>query len=73
MMKQNQFPTNWDEQRVQRVLAHYETQTEDEAVAEDEAAFENQSATFMEIPEDLLPIVRELIAQHQANQELQIR
>ncbi len=72
-MKQNQFPTNWEEQRVQRVLAHYETQTEDEAVLEDEAAFENQSATFMEIPEDLLPIVRELIAQHQANRELQIR
>ncbi len=72
-MKQNQFPTNWDEQRVQQVLAHYEAQTEDEAVFEDEAAFDNQSATFMEIPEDLLPIVRELIAQHQANQEIRIR
>ena len=72
-MKQNQFPANWDEQRVQRVLAHYEAQTEDEAGLEDEAAFEEQSATFMEIPEDLLPVVRELIAQHQANQEIRIR
>ena len=36
-MKQNKFPPGWDEQRVQRVLSHYESQTEDEAVAEDEA------------------------------------
>ena len=39
-MKQNQFPTNWDEQRVQHVLAHYEAQTKDEAVLEDEAALD---------------------------------
>ncbi|HBL30735.1 MAG TPA: hypothetical protein DD490_28195 [Acidobacteria bacterium] len=37
-MKQNDFPPGWDEQRVRRVLAHYEEQTEAEAVAEDEAA-----------------------------------
>ena len=72
-MKQNKFPPNWDEQKVQRVLAHYETQTEEEAVAEDEAAFDEEAATFMEIPKDLLPIVRELIAKHQANQEIRIR
>ena len=39
-MKQVRFPQGWDEARVQRVLAHYETHTETEAVAEDEAAFE---------------------------------
>ncbi|HVC98646.1 MAG TPA: hypothetical protein VND64_33575 [Pirellulales bacterium] len=31
------FPRGWNEQRVQKVLAHYENQTEYEAVAEDEA------------------------------------
>jgi hypothetical protein len=35
------FPTGWGEERVQRVLTHYETQTEMEAVAEDEAACES--------------------------------
>ena len=35
----NKFPPGWNEERVQRVLAHYESQTEDEAVAEDEAAY----------------------------------
>ena len=33
MKKQNEFPPGWDEERVQSVIAHYEQQTEDEAVA----------------------------------------
>jgi len=41
MKMQKNFPPGWDEDRVKRVLAHYEEQTEEEAVAEDEAAFEN--------------------------------
>lgn len=64
-MNQTRFPPGWDEERVRKVLAHYEGQTEDEAVAEDEAAFEDQSQTVMEIPNELVPAVRELIAQHQ--------
>ena len=32
-MKQSKFPAGWDEQRVRRVLAHYESQTDEEAVA----------------------------------------
>jgi len=61
-MKQGNFPPGWDEDRVHEVLAHYEAQTEDEAVAEDEAAFEDEGQTFMEIPNALVPKVRELIA-----------
>lgn len=49
---------------VRRVLAHYEEQTEAEAVAEDEAALEDRSQTVMEIPTELVPAVRELIARH---------
>ena len=58
------FPPGWDEERVQRVLARYETQTEVEAVAEDEAAFEAPRHTVMEVPTELVPAVRELIAKH---------
>jgi type II secretory pathway component PulC len=64
-MKQNRFPPGWDDERVRRVIAHYESQTEEEAVAEDEAASEDQQQTLMEIPRDLVPFVRELIAKHQ--------
>ena len=61
-MKQNKFPPGWDDKRVQRVLEHYETQSEEESLAEDEAAYEDSSQTFMEIPNELVPKVRELLA-----------
>jgi hypothetical protein len=64
-MKQNQFPPGWDEERVRRVLAHYEEQTEEEAVAEDEATFADRPQTVMEVPTELVPAIRELIAKHQ--------
>lgn len=64
-MKQSKFPPGWDEERVRKVLAYYEEQTEEEAVAEDEAAFEDQTQAIMEIPKDLVPAVRELIAKRQ--------
>jgi hypothetical protein len=52
---------------VRKVLIHYEAQTEDEAVTEDEAAFENTSQTVIEIPNELVPLVRELLAKYQHN------
>ncbi len=61
-MKRNRFPPGWNEDRVREVLAHYETQSEEEAVAEDEAAAEDPSQTLMEVPNELVPQVRELIA-----------
>jgi hypothetical protein len=61
-MKKNRFPKGWNEERVKRVLEHYENQTEVEAVAEDEAAWEDASHTFVEVPNELVPAVRELIA-----------
>jgi hypothetical protein len=65
-MRENRFPPGWDEERVRKVLAHYEEQTEAEAVAEDEAAFEDPTQTVMEVPTALVPAIRELIAKHQA-------
>jgi hypothetical protein len=65
-MKQNKFPPGWDADRVNRLLAHYEAQSEEEAVAEDEATFETPGQTVMEIPTDLVPAVRELIAKRKS-------
>ncbi len=61
-MKQSRYPDGWNEDRVKRVLAHYEPQSDDEAVAEDEAAYESTTHTAMEVPVDLVPAVRELLA-----------
>jgi hypothetical protein len=66
-MTKNRFPEGWDAARVQRVLEHYESQTPDEAVAEDEAAYESTTHTAMEVPIDLVPQVRELIAKRRAS------
>ena len=57
----NRFPPGWDEARVRDLIEHYESQTEDEAVAEDEAAFEDRSQTVMLIPNELVPAVRALL------------
>ena len=61
-MKNSSFPPGWDEQRVRKVIDHYERQSEDETVAEDEAAYEDASCTLMEVPKELFSKVRELIA-----------
>ncbi len=51
-MKQNEFPPGWDEKRVQEVIAYYDQQSEDEAVAEVDAALQNESSTLMAIPNE---------------------
>ena len=66
-MSTKRFPAGWDEGRVRRVLDHYETQSDEEAVAEDEAAYESTTHTAIEVPVDLVPEVRELVAKHKAS------
>jgi hypothetical protein len=66
MTPQAKFPPGWDEERVRRVLEHYEQQSDDEALAEDEAAFESTTHTVMEVPIELVPAVRELLAKRRA-------
>ena len=64
MKSSTRYPDGWDEDRVQRLLEHYESQTEDEAVAEDEAVLEDATQTLMAIPNALVPAVKALISQH---------
>ena len=61
-MSKTKYPPGWDESRVNRVLEHYGAQTDEEAVAEDEASWEDTSHTKMDVPVDLVPAVRDLIA-----------
>lgn len=56
------FPPGWDEERVRKVLAHCEGQSEEEAVAQDEAAYEAEGQTVMIVPTDLVPAIRRLLA-----------
>ena len=58
----NDFPPGWDEAKAQRVIAHYESQSDDEAIAEDEAAFLDSDYSVMLIPRALVPAVHELLS-----------
>ena len=64
-MKLPGFPKGWDERRVSGLLAHYEAQSEEEAVAEDEDISLDPEQTVMEVPSRLVPAVRRLIARHE--------
>ena len=58
----NVYPPGWDRKRVQRVIDHYEQQTDEDAEAELNLAEESGRVTMMAIPSELLSAVRALIA-----------
>ena len=61
--KQQHFPTGWDEDRVERLIAHHDSITEEEQVADDEAAvIDRAGQTVITVPETLLPAIRQLLA-----------
>jgi hypothetical protein len=64
-MSTQNFPPGWDEERVRKVLAHYENQSEDEQFAEIEAAHENVATTLIAVPIKLVPEVQALLARSQ--------
>ena len=61
-MSTKHSPAGWDEGGTQRVLDHYEAQSAEEAVAEDEAAFESTTHTAIELQVDLVPGIRAPVA-----------
>ena len=65
-MSTQQFPPGWDESRVKWLIAHYDAMDDDAMIAEDEAAQEVEGQTLMVVPTELVPRVRELIAQKQS-------
>ena len=65
-MSESKYPTGWDAERVKRLIDYYEGLSEDEQVAEDEAAVANErrGQTVITVPDELLPAIRHLLAQH---------
>lgn len=64
-MKNQQFPKGWDERRARELAEYYDHQTDEEAAAEHEAAMAGAGGTLMEVPTELVPVFRELIARLQ--------
>ena len=62
MSEPQKFPPGWDNPRVREVLAHYESQTEEEQADEIEAALDEEGTTMIAVPDELADEVRALIA-----------
>jgi hypothetical protein len=63
LKKKNNLPKGWTEAKARRVLKHYDSQSETDAVAEDEAAYRNRKHAVMMVPPlKLVPTVRSLIS-----------
>jgi len=56
------YPAGWDEKRVRKLAEHYDNQSEDEQVAEHEAAFLAKGQTVMVVPTELVPEIVKLIS-----------
>jgi hypothetical protein len=62
-MNDQRFPPGWNEERVKRLIAHYDSLTEEEQVAEDDSAVaEQKGQTVITVPETPLPAIRQLLA-----------
>jgi hypothetical protein len=72
-LKKKRFPRGWTGEKVRSVISHYEHQTEEETLAEDEAVFSDPTKTVIEVPRELLPAIREMIAKHQSNAKSEVR
>jgi hypothetical protein len=56
------YPKGWDRKRVQALADYYDHQSDEEAIAELEAAFEDDNSAMIQVPLELVPAVRKLLA-----------
>jgi hypothetical protein len=57
----NQYPKGWNRKRVREVIAYYDRQTDQEAIAEAEAAYRARKSAWVQVPLKLLPQVRRIL------------
>lgn len=65
-MKRQRLPPGWDEKSIRELAEYYDNQTEDEALAEAEAAFSDPNCTVMVVPTELVPAIHRLLAKRAA-------
>ena len=58
----NRYPKGWDSRSIKALAEHYDNQSDEEAAAEDEAAYRSTLVTMMAIPVELVPKVQKLLA-----------
>lgn len=58
----NRYPKGWNRKKTDALIRYYENQSDEEAIAEAEAAYRRRQTSLIEVPIKLLPEVRRLIA-----------
>ncbi len=59
--KKQKPPAGWTEERIRKLAENYDNQSEDEQVAEHEAALQAEGHTVMVVPTELVPEILKLI------------
>lgn len=62
----NKYPKGWNRKRVEAVIDHYDKQTDEEAIAEADAAWENSHMSLVRVPAELVGEVRAFVADRTA-------
>lgn len=60
--KKQELPAGWSQRRIRKLAEYYDNQTEDEQVAEIEAAWDAENVTMVAVPTPLVPEVLQLLA-----------
>jgi len=58
----NRYPKGLNHRKVRDLIKYYETQSDAAAIAEANAAYRRRTSALIEVPVELLPQVRRLIA-----------
>lgn len=60
--KKQRMPPGWTEEEIRKLAEHYDNQSEEDQVAELDAAYRAADQTVMVVPTELVPEIRKLIA-----------
>ena len=60
--RRHKLPKGWTLKEIRDLAEHYDHQSDDEAAAEDDAAYPSTRLTMMAVPVELVPSVQRLIA-----------
>jgi response regulator of citrate/malate metabolism len=63
----NRYPKGLNRKKVQEIIEYYENQTDEEAIAEAEAAYKSPTSTMIQVPNELVPKVQKMIAKKRAS------
>ena len=58
----NRYPKGWDRKRVQAIAHYYDNQSDKDAIAELDAAFDDARSAMIQVPLELVPKVQKLLA-----------